>query len=145
MGKFTEKRFLPRHKAETEEKERLMNVIAARLSLEQDILFTYVHGSFINADSFRDIDIGIYTRVRKDFIFESELSHMLSRVTGLEVEVRVINKATVAFQMAVLRDGKLLFSADDDIRSDFIEKVGRRYRDYSHFRNIFMEAIGAGR
>ena len=145
MSPFTEKRFLPRHTAEAEEKDRLLRAIAERLSREKDILFAYLHGSFINSSSFRDIDVGIYTRTRKDFYFVSELSYELSRSTGHEVEIKLINEAPVAFQMAVLQEGKLVFSADDDVRSAFIEKVGRRYRDYAHFRNIFMEAIGAGR
>ncbi len=123
----------------------MTKAVAARLSQDPGIIFAYLHGSFINNDSFRDIDVGIYIRTRKDFFFESELSHELSGLTGHEVEVKVINTAPVAFQMAVIREGKLLFSADDDVRTGFIEEVGRRYREYSHFRNIFMEAIGAGR
>jgi len=47
--------------------------------------------------------------------------------------------------MAVLADSKLLISRDDASRTDFIENVGRRYREYAHFRNIFREAVGAER
>ena len=105
----------------------------------------YLHGSFVTSESFRDIDVGLYTRERSDFSYESDLSFDLSKATGYEVEVRVINEAPVAFQMAVIREGLLLFSMDDDTRTDFIEDVSRRYREYAHFRNIFMEAGGAER
>jgi hypothetical protein len=140
-----EKRFLPRHTAHGEEKERLLKVIEALLSGERDIVFAYLHGSFTSGGSFRDIDVGIYTRSGKGISFESDLSYSLSRSTGHEVEVRIINEAPVAFQMAVLREGTLLFSVDDEVRTDLIEKVGRKYREYAHFRNVFMEAIGAER
>jgi hypothetical protein len=47
--------------------------------------------------------------------------------------------------MAALRNGRLLLSRNDDAKTDFIENVGRRYREYAHFRNVFMEAVGAER
>lgn len=112
---------------------------------EPDVLFAYLHGSFVNVESFRDIDVGIFTAAPMGFSYESDLSYELSRALSHEVEVRAVNEAPVAFQMAVLRDGKLLLSRDDVARADFIEDVGRRYREYAHFRNIFMEAAGAER
>jgi hypothetical protein len=145
MNRLTEKRFLPQRTASADERRRLEKRIRGRLSQEAGILFAYLHGSFVTGESFRDIDVGIYTRAGESFSYESDLSCELSQSTGNEVEVRVINRAPVAFQMAVLRDGELLFSADEDVRTDFIEATGRRYREYAHFRNIFMEAIGAER
>jgi len=53
-----------------------------------------------------------------------------------------MNKAPVEFQMGVLQKGRILFSRDEDKRADFIYDVGKRYKEYAHFRNIFMEAIG---
>ena len=145
MVKFIEKRFLPKRIAEPDEKDRLSKAISGRLSKEPGILFAYLHGSFVTGESFRDIDVGLYTRYRSEFFYESDLSFELSKATGYEVEVKVINEAPVAFQMAVISEGRLLFSIDDDARTDFIEDVGRRYREYAHFRNIFMEAVGAER
>jgi len=143
MSPFEEKRFLPKRTATAGERERLTQAVKERLMRETDILFAYLHGSFVNAESFRDIDVGIFTAAPKGFSFESDLSCELSHALGHDVEVRAVNEAPVAFQMAVLRDGIALFSRSDDARADFIEGVGRRYREYAHFRNIFMEAVGA--
>lgn len=112
---------------------------------EPDVLFAYLHGSFVTSDAFRDIDVGIFTAAPKGFSYESDLSYDLSRAHGHEIEVRAVNDAPVAFQMAVILEGKQLFSRNDEVRTDFIEDVGRRYREYAHFRNIFMEAVGAER
>lgn len=143
MSPFEERRFLPRRTATAVERERLTQAIKKRLMQEPDILFAYLHGSFVNAESFRDIDVGVFTAMPEGFSYESDLSYGLSQALGHEVEVRVVNDAPVAFQMAVLRDGRLLFSRNDEVRTDFIEDVGRRYREYAHFHNIFMEAVGA--
>lgn len=94
---------------------------------------------FVNSSKFRDIDIAIFIRKPTgEMELESDLSYELTEKTGYPVDVKVINKASVAFQMSVLRDGKLILSRDDIIRTDFIEDVGERYREYVHFRNIVL-------
>ena len=143
MSTFTEKRFLPARTADAAERINLEKTIKDRLSREPDLLFAYIHGSFVTSEAFRDIDVGLYARAHKDVSYEAALSYELSQSLGQEVEVKVINEAPVAFQMAVLRDGRLLFSVDDDVRTSFIEEVGRRYRTYVHFRNVYMEALCA--
>lgn len=143
MSPFPEKRFLPKRTASNAERERLARTIKDRLLQEPDVVFAYIHGSFVAEDSFRDIDVGILSGAAQALSLESDLSLELSAALGYEVEVRVINDAPVAFQMAVLRGGRLLLSRNEDARTDFIENVGRRYREYAHFRNVFMEAVGA--
>lgn len=145
MVRFVEKRFLPKRTASPAEKDRLIKAIMTTLSGEPEILFSYLHGSFITENAFRDIDVAVYTGTPRDFSFESDLSYTLSRAVGYETDVKVLNEAPVAFQMSVLRDGNLILSNNENARTDFIENVGRRYREYAHFRNIFMEALRAER
>ncbi len=144
MKTFKEKRFRPLGKLGSLERSHLISKIKDHLLKNMDILFACIHGSFVKSDKFRDIDIAIFTSTEKDFYFESDLSHELSSLTGFDTEVKTINTAPVAFQMAILKDGLLLFSRDEDMRTDFIEEVGKKYREYAHFRNIFMGCDGAG-
>lgn len=141
MG-FVEKRFLCPQDLEPEAKKRLIVQIKEYLMQKENIVFAYIHGSFIKSKTFRDIDIAIFVNDRKDFYFESDLSAQLTSMIMFDAEFRIINEAPVAFQMAVLRDGVLLFSRDDVKRTDFIEDVGKRYREYTHFRNIFIGCDG---
>jgi hypothetical protein len=142
MKTFTEKRFLPLHELESEAKNRLIAQIREYLLPMENIVFSYVHGSFVKYKQFRDIDAVIFLGDKRSFYFESDLSAELTSITKFDTEVRIINGAPVAFQMAVLRDGVLLFSKDEDMRTSFIEDVGKRYREYAHFRNIFLGCDG---
>jgi hypothetical protein len=144
MTKFREKRFLPKREASPAERQRLAAAIRDRIEREPDIRFAYLHGSFARSEPFRDIDVAVFVG-KAGRPFEADLSYELSRALGQEVEVRVINDAPVAFRMAVVTDGMLLLSRDEAARSDFIETTGRSYREYAHFRNLFKEAVGAGR
>ncbi|MEK6681510.1 MAG: nucleotidyltransferase domain-containing protein [Nitrospirota bacterium] len=143
MSPFVEKRFFPKQKVNHDEKKRLTAVVKKHLLEKPAIAFAYIHGSFVTAESFRDIDVAIYTSESRDFQYESDLSYELSAATGYDVEVRIINNAAVAFQSGAIESGKLLFSRNETLRTDFIEDVGRRYIEYAHFRNIFMEAVSA--
>jgi len=143
MKGFTEKRFFEPVEVGHYEKERLLGFIREILSSRNDkIIFAYVHGSFIKSKTFRDIDVGLFVEGKGDFYLESDISAELTAAVGFEVEVKVLNDAPVPFQMAVLRDGILLFSRDEMRRGAFIEKTGRLYMEYSHFRNIFLEIDG---
>ena len=132
-----EKRFLKENKIDEDVKEIIIEIIKSHLSDKNDIIFAYLHGSFAERGRFRDIDLAIFLRKPgREIEIESDFSYELTEKTGYPVEVRIMNNASVAFQMAVLRKGRLLLSIEDDVRTDFIENVGRRYRVYSHFRNI---------
>ena len=142
MEALTEKRFFKPIAIEPETRNKLILVIKDLLFPMDILLFAYVHGSFVKSSRFRDIDIAAFAEGKTDFIFESDLSARLTKDVGFVVEVKVINEAPLPFQMAVIRDGALLFSRDEKIRSDFIERVGKRYREYAHFRNIFLGIDG---
>jgi len=137
-----EKRFLPRQGINVKMRESLSGRLKEVLFSHQNIIFAYIFGSFIHGETFRDIDVAIFTKGKTDFELESDLSLKLSEVVGFDVEVRGLNDAPLSFQMAVLRDGKLLFSRDENERTNFIERSGQRYREFIHFRNLFLEIAG---
>ena len=142
MGAFIEKRFLPKQDLGRKQRDQISARLGERLSEKPEIIFAYIHGSFEENICFRDIDIALYLDRSVSLDFESDLSYELMRFVGYEVEVRIMNKAPVEFQMAVLQKGRVLFSRDENKRTGFIYEVGKRYKEYAHFRNIFMEAIG---
>lgn len=143
MERFKEKRFFEPVEIDPNKKEKVLGFITEMLSSEDHkIIFAYAHGSFVTSKSFRDIDIALFIEGGGSFTLESDLSAKLTAAVGYDVEVKTINDAPVAFQTAVIRDGLLLFCRDEAQRVNFIERVGRRYREYIHFRNLFLEVDG---
>ena len=145
MGAFREKRFLKPERVDPSRKEELASAIREELLRRPEVLFAYLHGSFVKEEEFRDIDVAIYLAGPRDLNYELDLSHELSRRTGMEVDLKAIQDAPLPFQMAVLRDGLLLFSRDEETRTDFIERTSRRYPEYAHFRNVFLGIDGVRR
>lgn len=138
---MTEKRFLPKQHLNKKERQKIIEEIKTYFSKQEQVVFAYILGSFSEEKPFRDIDVSAYfLEDKEELAFESDLSFELSRKTGYPVEVIVLNHASVSFQLSVLKKGTLLLSKSEDIRTDFIDDVSRRYREYSHFRNLALEA-----
>ncbi len=121
-----------------QEREKITKMIKGYLSKRKEVLFAYLYGSFIRKEPFRDIDIALFMKqpLKNYLEIESDLSYELTIITGYKVEVKIINSAPVALQMAVLRECGLLTSRDDDKRTDFIQNVSKRYIEYSYLREM---------
>jgi|GEM_PF-530771 len=120
----------------------LLKKLRERLSQEKRIVFSYIFGSFARGEPFRDIDLAIYTKGRKELSWRIELTGELTTITGFPVEIITLNDALISIQMRVVEEGIVLTSRDEDIRTDFIEKTGKKYREYCHFRNLFLGIEG---
>ena len=143
MPKFTEPRFIKPVSLCPEERQRITESVHSFLVSFEDIVFAYIYGSFARGEPMRDLDVALYTTEEKDFLFAIDIAALLRRDTGFEVDVTVMNHAPVALQFAILRDGLLLFSKDEARRTALIEKVSRQYREYAHFRDLFLGVAGA--
>jgi predicted nucleotidyltransferase len=140
---FTEPRFLRPVSLCPEDRQRIAESVRSLLASSEDIVFAYIYGSFARGEAVRDLDVALYTTVDKDFLFAVDVAALLRRDTDFEVDVTVMNHAPVALQFAILRDGLLLFSKDEVLRTTLIEKVSRQYREYAHFRDLFLGVAGA--
>jgi predicted nucleotidyltransferase len=142
MQKFTEPRFIRPVSLCPEEQQRIAQRVRSLLASSEDIVFAYIYGSFARGEPVRDLDVALYTTEDKDFLFAMDVAALLRRETGFEVDVTVMNHAPVALQFAILRDGLLLFSNDEALRTALIERVSRQYREYTHFRDLFLGVAG---
>ena len=143
MEGLREPRFIrpvPLHAAQ---RQRIVQCLRDLLASSEDIVFAYIYGSFARGEPVRDLDVALYTTEEKDFLFAADIAALLRRETGFEVDVVVKNYTPVALQFAILRDGLLLFSTDEALRTALIDRISRQYREYAHFRDLFLGVAGA--
>ena len=143
MEGWREPRFIRPVPLHSEQRQRIVQCLRDILASHEDIIFAYIYGSFARGEPVRDLDVALYTTGEKDFLFATDIAAMLRRETGFEVDVTVMNHTPVALQFAILRDGWLLFSNDEALRTTLIERVSRQYREYAHFRDLFLGVAGA--
>ena len=83
-----------------EEKKRITEDLTSLINNREEVVFAYAHGSFTEDIPFHDIDIGVYVAEigqEESSSYALELSHILSKVTKIQTDVRVMNFAPVSF------------------------------------------------
>jgi hypothetical protein len=128
-------------------KKRLLIEIANRLIEFCDGLVAgYVHGSFLKAEAFSDLDVGILLREKPDrpLILEIDLEVALEKTASCPVDVRVLNGAPLSFCQGVIRTGEVIVDLDPNGRADFEGWVLKKYFDFAPFRTRYLsEAANA--
>lgn len=133
-------------RATPDERERIRRTLVAVLESEPALEFAWLHGSFLAADRFRDIDIGVHLSAPVEVRSQRglELSVRLDQEIGFPIDVRVLNDAPVTFLFHVFREGCLLLSRNDERLADLMERTVREYLDAAPLlRQATIEAYGA--
>ena len=127
-------------------KKAVKEAIREVLKNHEEILFAYLHGSFVKKDAFHDIDVAIYLERMPASVLEYELQMETDLMKALKkyiVDVRVLNGAPLSFKYNVIKDGIVLLSKDDDKRADFEEKTIVLYLDFLPYRKLYLrETLG---
>jgi hypothetical protein len=118
------------HKLTAEEKERLLDSLRKELEGFDNIIFTYVHGGFVDMEVFRDVDVAIWIKNPEDaFSYEVDLSAKLEANLKTPIDLHVLNQAPLSFKHHAFTRGKLLFSKDEETRIKLVDETLRKYAD----------------
>jgi Uma2 family endonuclease/predicted nucleotidyltransferase len=88
------------------EKRAVKDRLRERLAARPEVRFAYLHGSFLGADRFRDMDVAVSVdrgslSAADPTTYELDLEAVLERGLGLPVHVRVVEDAPSSFRYAV--------------------------------------------
>ncbi|MHA1202385.1 MAG: nucleotidyltransferase domain-containing protein [Candidatus Heimdallarchaeaceae archaeon] len=125
-----------------DEKAEIITAISHLLNENRNIDFAYIHGSFVNANYFRDIDIGVFVREdsNQELVkgLERELSIELTKALNYECDVKIINDTPILFQFTVLK-GKQILCKNRAVLAQFKEQVYHKYLDSKPIREQFFD------
>jgi len=132
-------------KIEQNEKRRLIWKIRDILINESDVLFAYLHGSFISQEEFNDIDIALYLdeKIMKEIRpidFEITLALELEKSLRMPVDIKLLNFAPLGFRYHVSY-GHLLFSRVELKREEFLCKTWGEYFDFQPVAEIYLKEV----
>ncbi|WP_447979748.1 nucleotidyltransferase domain-containing protein [Candidatus Nitrospira bockiana] len=129
------------------EKERVEQELKAALGKRPEVLFAFLHGSFIQEGTFRDIDLALYIHSERPHIssyreYEVDLGVHLTFQIRIPVDVRVLNDASVAFRYHASK-GRVLLVRNADLLDEFRIRTWDEYFDFAPFaRRYLWEAMG---
>jgi len=133
---------ITRHTLREEQRRDIVKEITAVVSGEREIVFAFLHGSFLDGSFFRDIDLGIFVKgiESADFWdYEARLCQQIEEALNhlYVVELKVINKAPLSFCYHVIK-GQILFVRDEGSLTEFMARVARSYLDMAPIRHRYM-------
>lgn len=127
------------------EKKRIKRILQRELSQRKEILFAYLHGSFLLPVPCGDVDIAVYVdesalnKIRV-WEYEADLSAGLEPQVGMPVDVLVLNRAPVALRYHATR-GEMLVSKHEFARFTFLEETWREYFDCQPLFRAFFDDL----
>jgi predicted nucleotidyltransferase len=119
------------HNISEEQRRRIEKCLASEVMRDEEVVFAYLYGSFVESQPFHDIDVAVYLRDVRAEVWSPKVVALAQRLTdrtGKPVDVRALNLAPVSFVYHVLR-GHLLFTRDESLLADVIERTVSRYLD----------------
>jgi len=126
------------------DRERIINSIAATLETRDEVVFAYVHGSFLDSPSFRDIDVAVFIDPRTvgtDDLLDLELALGALLRLPYPTDLRVVNSAPNIFKASIGAKGRLLFAKDRKTLGDFLEESSLRTVKDAYIRKESFEAL----
>lgn len=126
-------------------RQKIIHKLQKFLSEELEIVFAYLHGSFLSEDEFNDVDIAFYLDEKAtkkiDLVnFEISYSLRLEKYLHIPVDLKILNCASLSFRYHATR-GHLLFSRDDLIREEFLCRTWSEYFDFKPVSRIYLREI----
>jgi len=118
------------YRMSAEERQRLLSRLREELEADWGIVFAYVHGGFVEAEAFRDVDVAVWIEKPEEaFRYQVDFSARLETRFKIPLDLHVLNEAPLPFKHSVFTRGKLLFSRDEDVRVKVVDEIVRQYAD----------------
>lgn len=129
---------------------KLTEALRQELEARPEVVFAYLHGSFLAGGPYRDVDVAVWldpARVPSSewTRYAVDLSSVLHLKLRLAVDVQVLNGAPVAFRYQAQK-GHPLVVRDPELLAEFRARTWDEYFDFLPFaRQYLREALrGSG-
>ena len=127
--------------------DNMVKKLTEILGKQNDIVLAFLFGSYQKGEitSFSDLDIAIFFKDVRDFYGLNELKGEISEMSGMEVDIVVLNHESPVIKMQVLKKGALLVNRDRKVYNDFFLRTVNEYDDLKRTRKEIEDNILRGR
>ncbi|MEZ4662863.1 MAG: hypothetical protein R2911_35395 [Caldilineaceae bacterium] len=111
------------------------------------IVFAVLYGSATELAYYRDLDVAIWVEpdamsAREELGYAFALADELTHRLHFPVDVRVINRAPLAFRYHVSK-GQLLLARDEEQYAQFLERTWDEYLDFKPIAMQYLREMAA--
>ena len=112
-----------------------------------NLLAVYLFGSRTDGTAHKDsdYDFAILFKTKPTFEMTSlipmELEKELSSILNNEVDIIVLNNLPLEQKFMIISRGKMIYTSEDNIRTDFEDITIRDYLDYKPFLELYKKEV----
>lgn len=130
------------------ERQKILTVIRDHLAMRGEILFAYLHGSFLEGGPYRDLDLAPFLDPHEVEAahwrqYERALAVELQLALGQPVDVQALNDAPLAFRYHAAT-GLPLVVRDPEQLADFRARTWDEYFDFQPFARRYLREVLGG-
>lgn len=121
------------------------------INTSPDIIAVYLFGSYLETpDQARDIDLAILTSdtVNSVNMYLDLYPQFTEIFKPMEVDLLFLKNASLSMSFEIISKGKVIYSANDDIRTDYEYLISGKYMDFKYHLEIghreLYEAVKEG-
>ena len=129
--------------------DKELNEVVTRITqlLGDDLDFIVLFGSAATGHTHKlsDLDIGVKVSVPESSYAEvfKELLSLFDSTENPHIDVTLLNLASLSLQFRSVRDGKMLYSRNEEVWQVYVEYVLTRYPDWNlYIENYLKQSIG---
>lgn len=108
----------------------------------------YLFGSRAGHDFYPDSDIDLavifknFSTTRHDLAMEIEIQDAFTEIlVPMEIDLMFLQKAPVYLKFNVIKNGKVIFSSDEEFRTDFEDVTVRDYLDFKPVLDLYYREM----
>jgi len=125
--------------------EEIKKVIEEILLDKEEIVASYLYGSVIYSNFYKDIDVGLLVtdlfkpKLMYEAIIAGELEKKLKDILKISkpVDVRILNDRPLRFLFSILKNSKIICSRDNFKRVQFEARIMKEYLDIKPYFEIY--------
>lgn len=118
-----------------------MEKIKKFLQKDTNILFAYLYGSYATQTALpdSDIDIAVYLKEGDMHYYLKKDEELLGSIPNDKIDIRILNTMPLLLKFRVIKEGKVIFSQDEQKRVDFEIDVMDRYFELKPYIDEYEE------
>lgn len=118
---------------------------AGALAADERVKLVFLFGSAADpsrATSIRDVDLAILTDRRLTLYELLDLKAKAAREAGGEIDLVLLNDASVVLAREVAATGRCLYSDPPELKTEFVTRANMRYLDFKWYLDRQWEILG---
>lgn len=103
----------------------------------------YLFGSYYDGtyDEGSDIDIAYLSKSDNYKIDFYVLYDELREIIGKEIDLIDLKKVKISFAFQILKNSKIIYNEDDEVRTDFEDNIIMKYLDFSFYEKKMIKDL----